>query len=109
MLDKRMLTRINARPRGRVRAVYVAPGTLAVAAAAALLLSYAVGAVVLLVGTAGVFLLHRRDVEARTTRLTYDLGGEAAPRLASVREACEALADARKVWHVEGDAQEPGT
>lgn len=108
MLDKRTLSRINARPRGRGRAVYVAPGTLAVAAAAALLLSYAVGAVVLLAGAAGVFLLHRRDAEARTTRLTYDLGGETAARLASVREACEALADARKVWRVEEDAQEPG-
>lgn len=97
MLDKRTLTRINARPRGRVRAVYVASGTLTVAAAAALLLSYVAGAVVLLAGAAGVFLLHRRDVKARTTRLTYDPGGEVAARLTFVREVCKALASARKV------------
>ena len=74
MLDKRTLNRINARPRGRGRAVYMVPGTLAFAAAAALLLSYVVGAVVLLAGAGGVFLLHRRDVEVRTTELTYDPG-----------------------------------
>lgn len=70
MLDKRTLTRIKTRPLPRSRTLYMAPVQLAVTAAAALLLYYAAGAIVLLVGTAGVSLLHRRDVEARTIRLT---------------------------------------
>ena len=49
MLDKRTLNRINDRPRNRGRVVYVALGTLAVAAAVAFLVSYALAAIVLLV------------------------------------------------------------
>lgn len=106
MLDKKTLIRINDRPRCRDRSVYVALGTLAVAAAVALLVSYTVAVVVLLLGAARVSLLHKREVEARTTTLTYDLDGEAAARFAAVREACEALLGARKLWRVEGEAKE---
>jgi hypothetical protein len=105
MLDKRKLSRINDRPRGRGSAEYAALATLVVATAVAFLISYAVAAVVFLAGTVGVFLLHKRDVEARTTRLTYDLDGEAAARFASVQKACKAFSEANKVWRVEGEAR----
>jgi hypothetical protein len=105
MLDKRKLSRINDRPRGRGSAVYTALATLVVAAAVAFLISYAAAGMVFLGGTVGVFLLHKRDVEARTTRLIYDLDGEAAARFASVQKACKALSDANKVWRIEGEAR----
>ena len=105
MLDKRKLSRINDRPRGRGSAVYAALATVVVAAVVAFLISYTVAAVVFLLGTVGVFLLHKRDVEARTTRLTYDLDGETAARFASVQEACKALSETNKVWRVEGEAR----
>jgi hypothetical protein len=105
MLDKPKLSRINDRPRSRGSAVYAALATVVVAAAVAFLISYTVAAVVFLAGTVGVFLLHKREVEARTTRLTYALDGEVAAGFASVQEACEALSDANKVWWVEGEAR----
>lgn len=74
------------------------------AAAAGLLVSYVAAAVVLVVGGAGAFLMHRREVEARTTRLTYSLDGEAAALFDGVRDACKALSGARKVWRTEEDA-----
>lgn len=86
--------------------MYAALATLVVTAVVAFLISYTVAAVVLLAGTVGVFLLHKRDVEARITRLTYDLDGEAAARFASVQKACKAFSDANKVWRVEGEARE---
>ena len=58
MLDKRTLTIATPVPypgAGRC----ACPGTLAVTAAAALLLSYAAGAIVLLAGAGGVFLPYR--------------------------------------------------
>jgi hypothetical protein len=64
MLDKRKLSRINYRPRGRGWAVYAALATLVVAVAVAFLISYTVAAVVFLAGTIGVFLLYKRDIEA---------------------------------------------
>ena len=85
--------------------MYAALATLVVAAAVAFLISYTVAAVVFLAGTVGVFLLHKRDVEARITRLTYDFDGEVAAGFANVQEACNALSDANKVWRVEGEAR----
>ncbi|MBA2714804.1 MAG: hypothetical protein H0U55_14765, partial [Rubrobacteraceae bacterium] len=105
MLNKRKLSRINDRPQGRGSAVYAALGTLVVAAAAAFLISYTVAAMAFLAGVVGVFLLYKRDVEARITRLTYDLDDETAARFASVQEACEAFSGANNVWRVEEGAR----
>ncbi len=107
MLDKRTLARINDRPRGRGSAAYAALGAVVAAVAAGLLISYAAAAVLLFAGGAGAFLLHRREVEARTTRLGYDLDGEAAVMFDGVREACKALSGARRTWRIEEDAVTP--
>ena len=107
MLDKRTLARINDRPRGRGSAAYVVLGAVVVAVAAGLLVSYVAAAVLLVAGGAGASLLHRREVEARTTRLAYNLDGDAAVMFDGVREACKALSDARKTWRIEEDAVAP--
>lgn len=101
MLDRKTLERINERPRGRGSAPYVALGAVVAALLCALLLSYALAAAVLLAGGALAFLLHRRDAEARSVKLLYDLKGEDAARFAEVASACEALAGARQVWRAE--------
>lgn len=101
MLDRKTLARINDRPRGRGTFVYAALGAVVVAAACALLLSYAIGAAVLLAGGGLAFLLYRRDAGARVVELRYDLGGEDAGRFSVVREACEALAGSEGIWRVE--------
>jgi hypothetical protein len=105
ILDKRKLSRVNNQPLGRGWGVYAALATLVVAVAVAFLISYTVAAVVFLAGTVGVFLLYKRDIEAQTTRLTYNLDSEVAARFASVQEACEALSGANKVWRVEGEVR----
>ena len=102
MLDKRKLARINERHRGGGSATYVALGAI-VAAAAGPPISYAAAAVLLVVGGAGALLIHRREVEARITKLAYSLDGEAAALFDDVRDACKALSDARKVWCIEED------
>lgn len=88
--------------------MYVAPGAVAVAVAVGLLVSYVVAAVVLVAGGAAAFLLYKREVEARTIRLSYELDDEAAAAFDGLREACKALSDARRTWRIEGDAEAPG-
>lgn len=106
MLDRKTLAKINNRPRGRGAFAYVALGAV-VAAACAFLLSYVIGATVLLAGGGLAYLLYRRDAEARVVELHYDLKGEAARRFSVVRAACEALAGAEGIWRVEGGPGEP--
>lgn len=83
--------------------MYAGFGMVAVALLLALL-SYALAAGALLAGVAVAFLLHKRDVAARTVRLDYAPSGESTSRYEAARAACETLSDAKKVWRVEGDA-----
>jgi hypothetical protein len=106
VLDKRTLARINDRPRGRGSAIYAALGIAAAVTVMAFLVSYALAAVV---GAAGAFLLYKREAEARTARLIYNLASEAAAKFAAVQEACEALSGADKVWRIEGEAKDRGS
>ncbi len=108
MLDKRTLARINDRPQVRRLATYTALGMAVAVAVVALLVSYALAAVVLLVGVTVVFLLHKRNAEVQTVKLTYNLNGEMAEKFATVREACGVLASADRVWHVEGETKDTG-
>lgn len=106
MLDKRTLARINDRPQGRGSAMHAALGVAVAVGVVALLVSYALAAAVLLVGAAGVFLLHKRNAELQTVKLTYNLSGEMAEKFAAVREACGVLASAEKVWRVKGETKD---
>ncbi len=85
----------------------MALGAVVAAVVAGLLVSYVAAAVLLFTGGAGAFLLHRREVEARTTRLAYNLDGEVAVMFDGVRETCKALSNARKIWRIEENAVTP--
>ena len=74
------------------------------AVAVGLLVSYALGAAVLLLGAAVAFLLGRRGSGGPKVELFYNLDAEAEARFSAVRTACEALAGSEKIWRVDGEA-----
>ena len=74
------------------------------AVAVGLFVSYALGAVVLVLGAAVAFFL-ARPPGAPKVELFYNLDAEAEARFSGVREACEALAGSEKVWRVDGDGE----
>lgn len=80
--------------------LYAALGAVVAAVAVGLLVSYALGAAVLLLGAA-VFSLGRRGAGGPKVRLFYNLDAEAEARFSGVQKACEALAGSEKVWRVD--------
>lgn len=102
MLSKRTLEELNSRPRGRRWSPLVAIGAAVAALAVALLFSYPLALAVLAAGTAGYWLLHRREARRRTVWLSYGLlDPETEARFAHVRKACEILAASEKIRRVE--------
>ena len=84
-------------------ALYAVLGAVLAAVAAALLISYALGAAILLVGVAvGLFLAGKGS--GPKVELFYNLDAGAEARFSGVRNACEALAGSEKVWRVDGEA-----
>ena len=107
MLTKQKLTEMNSRgsrPDRRGAAPYAALGAVVAAVAAGLLVSYAFGAVVLLLGAAVAFFLSS-PLGAPKVELFYNLDAEAKASFSGVQEACEALAGSEKVWRVDGDGE----
>jgi DnaJ-like protein len=104
MLSKRTLEELNSRPRGRRWSPFVALGAGVAALAVALLFSYALAFAVFAAGAAGYGLLHRREAQRRTVRLSYGLlDPETEARFANVRKACEILAASEKIWRIQKD------
>ncbi len=108
VLDKRTLARINERPKGRGSPTHAAFGVAITVAVVALLGSYTLAAIVLLVGAAFAFLLYKRNARVQTVVLTYNLSGEMAENFSAIQEACGGLADAERVWRVEGETKDTG-
>ena len=86
-------------------ALYVALGAVVAAVAVGLLVSYALGAAVLLLGAAVALVLGRGGYGSPKVELFYNLDAEAEARFSEVRAACEALAGSEKVWRVEGEEE----
>ena len=107
MLTKQKLAEMNSRGSSRTEghrvALYAAAGAVVAAVAAGLLVSYALGAAVLLLGAAVAFLLDRRGSAGPKVELFYNLDAETQERFSAVRTACEALAGAEKVWRADGE------
>ena len=107
MLTKQKLAEMNSRssrPKGRGVALYAALGAVVAAVILGLLVSYALGAVVLLLGAA-VFSLGRRGSGTPKVQLFYNLDAEAEARFSGIQKACEALAGSEKVWRIDGEEE----
>jgi hypothetical protein len=102
MLTRKLLKRINARPRGKRRWPLVALGVVAAALITFLLLSRLAALAVLAAGAGGVLLACGRGRAGRRVSLNYDLDVETGARFVAVGEACESLATAEKVWLLGG-------
>lgn len=113
MLTKQKLAEMNSRgssrPEGRTVALYAAIGAAVVAVAAGLLVSYALGAAVLLLGAAVAFFLGRKGSGGPKVELFYNLDAEAGARFAAVGTACEVLAGSEKIWRVDEEGTADGS